>query len=130
MGAKKRCEKQKPFAAPRDKAVLAPKFLFEERAVLAASRIICSLRVFRAEGAPCMGTVDLFRGNIMHGNGNAQHRAKRDQIRADVACGPCAVVCAPVCHYAVNIAESAVPVRRGANQVVGQQKSVRLSRTE
>ena len=53
--------------------------------VVTAGSIVCGLRILRAEGAPAVGTVDLRLRHIVHGNGNAQHGAQGDQIRAHMA---------------------------------------------
>ena len=55
-----------------------------------------------------MGTVDPFRGYVMHGDRDPQHGRERDQIRADMAVGT--GVYAEVCCLQIpSMAISQVP---------------------
>ena len=72
---------------------------------------ISSFHIRCAESCPGTGTKDSFFGDIMHADGNAQNGCEADQIRADVPIAEYAVICAPVCHDRIYIAECACPGR-------------------
>lgn len=52
-----------------------------------------------------MGPEDLFLGDIVHEDGNAQHRRQRDQVRPDMPIGNGTMVRAPVAHHGIDITE-------------------------
>lgn len=101
--------------------------LFVQWAVVPAGSKISCLGVLGAEGGPRVGTVDLFCRDVVHSNGDPQHTGQGDEVRTDVAVDRDTVIGAPVCHDAVYIVEGALTGEPGANQVVGQVRSVRLS---
>ena len=58
-----------------------------KRAVCGAGSVIGSFCVVGAEGSPCVRTVDPALADVVHRNGDAQHRSERDDIRADMTVG-------------------------------------------
>ena len=71
------------------------------RAVGGAGAVVLAFLI-HAECVPCGRTEDVLIGDVVHADGDAQHRAERDEIRADVAVGNRAVVCTPVLHDGVG----------------------------
>ena len=82
--------------------------LLIQRAVGGAGSVVCTLEVLCAERGPCVRTVDVLVGDIVHRNGDSEHARQCDKILADVAVADSAVVCAPVCHDGVDILERAL----------------------
>lgn len=85
---------------------------------------VCALRLGGAEQPPLVRAKDPFRRHIMHRDGNAKHRAERYEQVADMPIAQHAVVCAPVRHHRVNIAEGAAP-HRARNEPSGGPCGVR-----
>ena len=55
----------------------------------------------------------------MHADRDSQHGSHADQICADMTIAQRAVICAPICHHSVNIAERALPGNVGRKPVCG-----------
>ena len=71
------------------------------RAVCGAGAVVLAFLI-HAECVPCGRTEDVLIGDVVHADGDAQHRAERDEIRADVTIGDRAVIRAPVLHDGVS----------------------------
>src|SRR6218665_442007 len=76
-----------------------------ERSVGLACAIVGAFQVLRSESAPCGGTKYFFILHIVHAYRNAQHRAKRDDLRTDMPVADRAVIGAPVFHHGINVFE-------------------------
>jgi len=78
----------------------------EARTVGLASSVVCALFV-HTECVPSSGSEDLFLRNVVHANGDSEHRAESDEISTDVTVADGTVVSAPVVHYVVSGLEGA-----------------------